>query len=366
MNTRSRRHLLLCSGQSGKMSAIQQFSMSALAGLMIEESPEENEESSYLEDEDYQERAALNITDKSMASTQYSADYETEEFEQESLCASPPQQTRTEDEFPDNLEPLISQGDLEPDSSALTGSTTSGSGSGLNYSDSQYDNNSSRTMHAMPPENKFPLSPIGPSGRADVRTVNYNDLSLQEITGIQESSTERHAQSNDRDNSFEHGQSHSLVQSSPLSENRGKNSSSSSHLATSNPSHQQVKPMSALQSSSGTPLNTTHVEVTKMAYGRQFKGYSTVTKLNAADVKKVCASVGTSSGSDSGSRRKPSQAVCNGEHNLNPGDIKLMREVRNVLNKIEQGDAVSQEVQKVSYVKVLVIVIMHFVFYMCM
>jgi hypothetical protein len=341
------------------MSAIQQFSMSALADLMIEEETEE----SYMEDDDDYDRNTLNATDKSLASTQYSADYETEEFEQESVCMESPKHNSTDDDFVDNLEPLTCQAVLEPDCSALTGSTSNGSDSVLDYSDSQNET-SSRTLHAMP-VNKFSLSPIGPSGRAapDVKTVNYDDL--QEITGVKVDGTEGKDQIVDRENSFEHGHSHSMVQSSPLQDNCVEkqhrpgtaltlrvNSNSNSNSRSTTLSQRQVEPTS-LQNNDEARIKKQISP--KMAYGRQHKGYSAVTKLSAAEVRTV--RLPTSSSSGSGGNRgaqlpmhhsSPQLASSSSsDHNLNPSDINLMREVRKVLNKIEQSDAVSQQVQKV-------------------
>lgn len=301
---------------------IQQFSMSALADLMIKEEPELEGESSILEDDDHERGTVFNGTDKSMASTQYSADYETEDFDQESLCMSPPQRTDTGGDFPDDLEPLISQGDLEPESSALTGSA-SDSGGALSYSDSQNEN-SSRTLHAMPPGNKFTLSPIGPSTRSPAKG--------------------RQSHLDDRDTSFEHGSSHSMVQSSPLAP--------SGYPPTGTPPYhiQPEKPKQTMKTvfHSDNVNNHNRVQMSALNYGRQVKGYSAVTKLNASDVKRVRAGVLASRRPGTTGSEGVQQIGCNGEHNLNPDDIKLMREVRNVLNKIEQSDAVSQQVHQVS------------------
>lgn len=310
-----------------KMSAIQQFSLSALADLMIEEEPDE----SFMEDDDTHDRSALNATDKSMASTQYSADnYEAEEFEQdESVCTLPPQDTKKEGEEDISFRNFDSLPDveLEAEGSSITGSSA-GSGSVLNYSDSQNEHfDSSRTVAA--PVNtivnkNFTLSPIAPSSRPGLRTVNYEDL--QEISGIRvdgRDNIEKNSDQDDRDGSFEYNPSHSLEQSSPFP-------------------RQNPSPIVL-------PQTATNIVSSKLAYGRRQKGFSVVTRVSEVEA-------GRSPGKESDPSCLFATRQSNGgggdegqgEHHLGPADINLMREVRRVLTKIEQGEAVTQEVQKVS------------------
>jgi hypothetical protein len=345
------------------MSAIQHFSMSALADLMIEEESEEY----FLDDDDHPDKdsvtgaggkgATVIATDKSTASSssQYSADYEEEDFEQESVCASPPPPqpegdppTEENDTYNDihipvtqNLEENHSNNDVKDiNNSLLTGS--SGSSNVLNYSDSQ-NGTSSRTIHAMP-LNKFTMSPIGQSSQPTTRTVNYNDFNG--IRGASASTAGGVYQSNDRENSFDHGDSHSIIQSSPLQENRENTNLNKFKVSDAQRSNRPSVTTHNPRIDAFPP--TARSVQSKVAYGRQNKGYSVVTKLNSADVTNVRSKLSKSGCRTTLATGRDPSSPSQGGHSLNPEDIALMREVRKVLNKIEQHEAVSDQLQKVS------------------
>lgn len=320
------------------MSSIQQFSMSALADLMIVEEPEEY----CMDDDENHNDDNANTTDRSADSAQNYSDYETEDFEQESVCKSPQTQRDDYDDFENdedanlinNLESQSRSIIPEPDASALTGCTSS-SGGALSYSDSRSQNeNSSRTMHAMP-MNKFSMSPILPacrtSPRGDSRSDHDNSPSrIGEVTDLFDPLYKR---DDNREDSFEHGHSHHMLLPS-------------SHLKLSSPGG-TAGGSSALHIGRDTHSAATNYRNvrSKVAYGRQSKGFSAVKMLSAEEVRRARTAPPP--------RLTPAlhvgaqQLQGHEDHNLNAGDITLMREVRRVLNKIEQCDAVSQQVHQV-------------------
>lgn len=289
--------------------------------------------------------------EKSLASTQYSADYtyDTEEFEQESFSLPV--------SSPHPPEKPLKSSHIEDDSARMEEKKRSdsffseSSGSALDYSDSQNEA-SSRTIFEMPNSRLNNLSPIGQSKgqHAEMRTLNYNDL--QDITGV---NIDEIKQRDIGDDSFDNGHSHSMVQSSPhiekVVDNKAEPVQSNKLYNSTLPPELSSKPHNLADDN-----KIIKAKQRKVAYGGQYKGYSTVRKLNSADVSKLRQTSSQTKNDEnstyhdinsSRNRSYQPKVVNNGEHNLNADDIKLMREVRKVLNKIEQSDMVSDEVQKV-------------------
>ena len=340
--------------------SIKQFSLSALADLMIEEEPED----SYFEDEDDHESLSphsrsekkvteeyvLNATDKSFTS-HYSNDYDVDDFEQESVCNSPQKPSSTTDVVADDASTEDKEMVQQPENSNLTELTNSDIP--LNYSD-----NSSRTVFGMP-GNTLTLSPRESS---NIKTLNYNDL--QEITGVDISNIGKEIGSGSENDKSEHELKVDSMNSSPSSA-IGNNNVSPQDKSSPSMSQGESSQNPKIVYGPNTPSNVPDIPVKQKVHSRivngpQSRGYSAVTRLDATEARRMCPSVGTSTrstanrshnGQPTAYRQLHSapKVLSNGEYNLNSDDIKLMRDVRSVLNKIEQNEAVSKEVHKVKY-----------------